>query len=523
MTSAGVMGVSPDELMRFHREGWWQESTVGDLVRGHAVRCPDRVAFVEDGRATTWAQYDERADRLAGVLATVFGAGARVVVLLPDGAAVHVAYVAAERAGLVVVGIGWRAGPAEIAHLARASGARGVVTQLGADAGRAAGLESLVHVMVNERAEGDIVVDGHPFEMAGVSDHGRQLGPDDLFMLNSTSGTTGLPKCVMHTQNRWFAFHRLAVEAGELSPGDVFLSAVAAPYGFGLWTAHFTPAILGSPTTLLPRFSVQSLVQSIERDHVTVLCCVSTQFIMLLNEAHGSGADLSSLRVMFTGGEAVPYDRARQFEDFTGATVLQFYGSNETGALSRTTLTDPPQRRLTTAGRVIPEMQVRLFDSEEPGRGQPGCRGPLLSLGYWQDPGANEQLFTEDGWMLTGDVVEIDEAGYLRVVGRTSDFIIRGGKNISAAAVEAEVAKHPSIAMAAAVGAPDPVLGERVVVFVTLLPDRDLDLESLRSHLEAEGVTKEWWPERLVVLDELPRASGGKVAKAQLRNYEEGP
>jgi acyl-CoA synthetase len=108
-------------------------------------------------------------------------------------------------------------------------------------------------------------------------------------------------------------------------------------------------------------------------------------------------------------------------------------------------------------------------------------------------------------------------------VGRTSDFIIRGGKNISAAAVEAEVAKHPSIAMAAAVGAPDPVLGERVVVFVTLLPDRDLDLESLRSHLEAEGVTKEWWPERLVVLDELPRASGGKVAKAQLRNYEEGP
>jgi acyl-CoA synthetase len=222
---------------------------------------------------------------------------------------------------------------------------------------------------------------------------------------------------------------------------------------------------------------------------------------------------------MFTGGEAVPHERARQFEALTGAAVLQFYGSNETGALSRTTLDDPLDRRLTTAGRVIPEMQVRLFASTDPGRGQPGCRGPLLSLGYWQDAEANIQLFTEDGWMLTGDVVEVDETGYLRVVGRTSDFIIRGGKNISAPAVEAEVAKHASVALAAAVAEPDPVFGERVVVFVTLRPGRDLDLEGLRAHLRSEGVTKEWWPERLIVLDDLPRASGGKVAKGELRKY----
>lgn len=519
------MGFTEDEIRRFHREGWWQEKTLGRVIHENALRGSADAAFIEDGKVTTWAEYDEEADRLAAVLAGLFGAGDRILVVLPDGAAVHIAYVAAERAGLVVVGIGARAGPAELSHLASVSGAIGLIAGVTsaadmAGALRLAGLKLKAQVSVPDALDGDILVDGHTCrDDLGAPPPDRLLGPDDLFMLNSTSGTTGLPKCVMHTQNRWFAFHRSAVEAGGLSSTDAFLSAIPAPYGFGLWTAHFTPALLGCPTTVLPRFSAASLLESIERDRVTVLCCVSTQFIMLLNEAEKTEGDLSSLRVMFTGGEAVPYEQARQFEALTGAVVLQFYGSNETGALSCTTLSDPPERRLTTAGRLIREMQVRLFATDQPARGQPGCRGPLLSLGYWDDESANRQLFTGDGWMLTGDVVEVDDDGYLRVVGRTSDFIIRGGKNISAPAVEAEVAKHPSVVLVAAVGTPDGVFGERVTVFVTVRPGHALDLEGLRAHLESEGVTKEWWPERLVVLDDLPRASGGKVAKAELRNY----
>ncbi|HEX4865543.1 MAG TPA: AMP-binding protein, partial [Acidimicrobiales bacterium] len=341
------MGFSEAETLEFHRQGWWQEKTIGQVVLENSLGRPDGVAFIDDSIATTWAQYNEGADRLAGVLGDVFSPGDRLVVLLPDGAAVHIAYVAAERAGLVVVGVGWRAGAAEIAHLAAVSGARGLLTEAGIDDARvSSGLESLIRLGVPERLDGDILVNGRPVSRDCGPPADRQVGPDDLFMLNSTSGTTGLPKCVMHTQNRWFAFHRLAVEAGALSEDDVFLSAIPAPYGFGLWTAHFTPALLGSSTTVLPRFSAESLLRCIERDRVTVLCCVSTQFIMLLNESEGSSRDLSSLRVMFTGGEAVPHERARQFEGLTGAAVLQFYGSNETGALSRTTLDDPLDRRL---------------------------------------------------------------------------------------------------------------------------------------------------------------------------------
>src|SRR5690606_32484110 len=132
-----------------------------------------------------------------------------------------------------------------------------------------------------------------------------------------------------------------------------------------------------------------------------------------LNSPNLGSYDLSSLRVMFTGGEAIPEKRAREFEQRTGATVMNFYGSNETGMLSGTRLDDPTTQRLTTTGRVIDEMQVRLFTPEgrridgDRGRGVPACKGPATTIGYFDDPDANAKLFTDDGWMLMGDVVEI--------------------------------------------------------------------------------------------------------------------
>jgi acyl-CoA synthetase len=172
---------------------------------------------------------------------------------------------------------------------------------------------------------------------------------------------------------------------------------------------------------------------------------------------------------------------------------------------------------------LIVEMNVRLLD--DAGRdittpdtpGHPVCKGPATCLGYLDDPGADDELFTADGWMRIGDLCTIDADGYLRVVGRTSDIIIRGGKNISAPAVEAEVAEHPAVAVAAAVAMPDEVFGERVCLYAELEPGATLVLDDLVDFLRTKGVSPEWFPERLVVLDALPRASGGKVAKGELR------
>jgi acyl-CoA synthetase len=473
-------------------------STLAATIAAHASRQPDAAAFVTPDDRTTWQAYHERSEALAAALVDQgHEPGDRVAVKLADGAGVHIAFLAIEKAGCVIVGIGPRAGDREVEHLLTKTGARTLIED-----------------------EGSIPASG-----PGANRSSRALTERDLWLLNSTSGTTGLPKVVMHDQARWYAFHELAVEAGDLDADDVFMSVLPAPFGFGIWTAHVTPTLLGAPCVVMPRFDADECLALIERERVSVLAAVSTQFMMMLEAPTLDDHDLSSLRVLFTGGEMVPYRRAAEFEERTGCAVLQFYGSNETGALSRTSLSDDREHRLRTAGRVIPEMQVRLFADD--GRdvtatGGPGiaaCKGRVTCLGYYDDDAANARLYSEDGWMLTGDYCTIDRDGYLTVSGRASDFVIRGGKNISAAQVEGEVATHPSVALAAAVAMPDPVFGERVCVYVEQRPGSvPLTLDALCDHLAARGVGKELWPERLEVLDALPRSSGGKVAKGDLRD-----
>lgn len=523
---------NPDEAAEYHAKGWWGNDTVGSLVASWQAVNPDGVAFIADGRRYSWAEYHCDADAIArALLASEPERGERIAVMMPDGPAVHAVFVGIERAGCIAVGIGARAGDREVAHLLALTGARTLITapkQLGrtAQALRAdvAAMGATVdrHLLVG--LGGQVVDADLPGGVEIDPDQAlRPIHPDELFLLNSTSGTTGLPKCVMHTQNRWFYFHQLAAAAGNFQTDEVFFGALPAPFGFGLWTAHFTPAALGVPTVVMDRFDADEALDLIESERVTVLCCVSTQFIMLLNAQAQRPRDLSSLRSMFTGGEAVPYERAAEFEEETGAKVLQFYGSNETGALSHTSYATDRETRLRTAGHVIPEMHVRLLDPETHAdvpvgveEGQPACKGPATALGYWGDDAANTALFTDDGWMLMGDIVRIED-GILSVIGRTSDFIIRGGKNISAPAVEAEIATHPAVAMVAAVAFPDPVFGERVCAYVELRAGAELTLDDIVEHLRSRSVSREWWPEHLVIVDELPRSSGGKVAKGDLK------
>ncbi len=545
-TSNGVTGsgfrnvADPEAAVRYRELGYWGDITLSDRVSELVDISPGAEAFVTDGGRVTWAGYDDAAWK---VFEAIVGAGIepgeRVAVLLPDGASVHAALLGAERAGVTAVGLGIRAGVAEVHHVVSRTGAialvshehlRGAATsELYERLGSESDVHLRHHIVVPDFAAAPtapILVDG--VESPLVDDDtirlsgSRRIEADDLWMINSTSGTTGLPKCVMHTQNRWMYFHRKAAEFGDLDT-EVVLGAVPAPFGFGLWTSHFTPALLGAPTVTMERFSPELALELIERERVTVLCCVSTQFLLMMNSPRFASTDFSSLRVMFTGGEAVPLEQSRRWEAETDSLVLQFFGSNETGLLSGTTTRDNESERLETCGAVVPEMQVRLFDDGEDvtasGLGQPGCKGPATCVGYLDDDEANATLFTDDGWMLMGDISELDDDGYLRVVGRKSDIIIRGGKNISAAEVERYANAHPSVALAAAVAAPDEVFGERVCLYLQLTDGSDFepDLLAVRDHFEAMGASRELIPEYVVVLPELPRSSGAKVAKGALR------
>ncbi|MGN6335517.1 class I adenylate-forming enzyme family protein [Mycobacterium sp.] len=521
LDTVGTPAFTDEDSDRFRAAGWWCDTTLSDAVRRNAERTPDRVAYLDfGGSAFTWHEFDRAATSLAEALAGLGVArGDRVAVWHGDSAAVHVLFVAVERCGAVVVGIGARAGAREVSAVLRSARPTIVISdpaRSGAAAEVAGELRLPATVLGRDDGTLRLDVDAAPKALAA----GCQLGPDDVFLINSTSGTTGLPKCVVHTQNRWHYFHQKAVANGLLTSDEVFLPVIPTPFGFGLWTSHTTPIYLGATAVILDRFTTRATCEAIAEHKITVLCCVSTQLTMLMADPATRDYDLGSLRVVYTGGEALPYRPAAEFEDLTGAKILQFYGSNETGMLSATTLDDSREHRLRTGGRLVPEMSVRLFDGDrdvtETGRGQPACRGPATSLGYLGGIG-HDELFTPDGWMRMGDICEIDADGYLRVTGRTSDFILRGGKNISASQVEDAVMTHPAIAIAAAVAMPDPVFGEKVCLYAELTDSAAVDLPGLVEHLLALGVSKELLPERLIILDELPRSSGGKIAKGRLR------
>ena len=528
--------VDPESARLFRERGWWGDVTLAELVSRHADTHPNKISYWADQGSLTWLQLEQASNRIASVLAdTRLEEGSRVAVYYPDSATIHAIFLGIEKAGLVTVGVGSRAGLREIAHILNVTGADTLIAPAGEFRGRNAEklitelkaydikLKRIILIDVLERdLYAPILVNGHAEEGAIKFPLTRRVGPDDLFLINSTSGTTSLPKCVLHTQNRWIYFHQLAERNGALTPDDVFFGAIPAPFGFGLWTTHFSPIILGSSTLVVERFNATQAINQIIDKKISVLCCVSTQFLMLLNDPLFETSDLSSLRVMFTGGEAVPASRAKDFETRSGCKVLQFYGSNETGVLSGTKLTDSDEVRFETAGYVEPDMHVRLYDETSTnlvsGSGRPACKGPATCIGYL-DTEANAQLFTEDGWMLMGDVCSVDENGLLRVTGRTSDIIIRGGKNISAPQVEDEVSSHPSIALAAAVAKPDSVFGERVFVFVELTADAaPITLEQLKEFLIGRGVSVELIPEGMEIVDELPRSSGDKLAKGALRD-----
>lgn len=507
--------------------------SVSDLVRHHGATRPHEPAYIDPAGTTTWAGYDHLADHLCAALRSLGDIGA-VTVYLPDTAEFHAALVGAYRAGVLAVAVGARSGPAEVAHLMSASGSTVLVT---AGENRGVPVSELLgelrrrntpprHVVLVEGTRVDI--DAAVIPASGRSRAIRRFSVDDVCLLNSTSGTTGRPKLVMQTQRRWSTFAAIACRNAEMTAAEVVAAFVPAPFGFGLWTSHFLPALLGRPALVMNRFDPAVAIDLMAAHRATILTCVSTQFRMMLQTPHRALARADGLRVMFTGGEAVPYAEAERFEQATGALVLQFYGSNETGAASATTVRDDAATRLGTGGRLIEEMNVRILDdgteSGRPGvrRGQPAVRGPLVSPGYWNDEDANAELFTDDGWIRLGDIVEVDETDRLRVVGRLADLIIRGGKNISALEVEDYIREHPAVEMVAAVGVPDPLFGERLCAAVTLVPGAARPtLTELNAWLRDQGITREYLPERLRVLGTMPLAPGGKIAKAQVKQIVE--
>jgi cyclohexanecarboxylate-CoA ligase len=308
-------------------------------------------------------------------------------------------------------------------------------------------------------------------------------------------------------------------DAHQLRPDDSVLMPAPLAHVSGLLNAVLVPGAVPMPAHLMARWDPERALQTIETERITFMIGPPTFFVALMGAPDFAPERVESLRLVSSGGAGVTPAFVAEASERLGARVKRTYGSTEAPTVTTSTADDSPTRARQTDGRPVGAVRLRISDPAT-GRAQPPStvgelwlRGPELFVGYAD--AAQTSAALSRGWFRTGDLATVDDEGWLTVVGRIKDIIIRGGENIAAAEVEAALEAHPAVVQAVAVGFPDERLGERVCAFV--VTRGAFDLEECRSWFERSGVARYKTPERIVHLDELPVLSAGKPDRAALR------
>jgi cyclohexanecarboxylate-CoA ligase len=343
--------------------------------------------------------------------------------------------------------------------------------------------------------------------------------PADVAVVLFTAGSSGSPKAALHTQRGLAYKARVMAATHGLRSDDSVLMPAPLAHVSGLLNAVLVPGVVPMAAHLMARWDPERALTTIEADRITFMVGPPTFFVALIGAAGFAPGRVDSLRLVSSGGAGVTPAFVVEASERLRALVKRSYGSTEAPTVTTSTAGDPPARARDTDGRAVGAARLRVSDptSGRPrppgGTGELWLRGPELFVGY-TDPAQTAEA-VHRGWFRTGDLAILDADGWLTIVGRIKDTIIRGGENIPAAEVEAVLEAHPDIAEAVAVGAPDSTLGERVCAFV--VARRPFDLEACRAWFEHRGVARYKTPERVVRVDELPLLSAGKPDRAALR------
>lgn len=504
----------------------WRDATLWQTFAATAAARPSHPAVIDGATRLDFAALAARAaDGAGGLAALGVRAGDRVALVLPAWWEAIVALLAIARLGAVAVPLLPIHRHRELAFALAQSAARVCVTAAGASLAVVrdlrAQLPALEAVLVARGEAGPGEAPWPPPAPASPSPP-VETPACEVAVLLHTSGTTAEPKGVLHTHETLLAEARSLGPVHQLGPHDVALVPSSTGHIAGIVHGLLVPSVYGATAVLLDRWTADRALAVMAAEGVTYTVGAPVLLRELASHPARAAFDLSRFRLFSCGGAAVDPALLAEAADRLGCVAKRVYGSTEFPTIATTGPDDPPARCLDSDGRAIDGAEIRIVaaDGREAACGEEGeilARGPDCCVGYL-DPARTAESFTADGWFRTGDLGRVDRAGFLRVTGRLKDVIIRKGENISAAEVEALLATHPAVAEVAVVGLPDAAAGE--IACAVVVPRRGgppPTLESLGVHLRAQGLSTRKLPERLEVVDALPRTASGKVQKSALR------
>ncbi|MFL6258085.1 MAG: class I adenylate-forming enzyme family protein [Thermoanaerobaculia bacterium] len=488
----------------------------GDLLGERARLTPDRTAlvYVPTGERFTYAELDARAARLARVWHALGIRKGDRIALLADSRVEYVdAFFAAAKAGVILVPLGTRLTPRELAGILE--DARPSALLYGAE--HAETVRSLAELICLDRwISLDELADLAPADPWQP----ERCDPEDLWCLLYTSGTTGKPKGVMlpHRMILWNGYNTAA--SWQLRPDDV--SPVFTPlYHAGGLSVFLVPLFTIGGTIVLHRgFDAAEVWRVVERERCTVVLGVPTIYKLLMEDPGFQTADLSSVREFVSGGAPLPIYLIEAYQQ-RGVPLRQGYGLTEVGVNCFAMTAEDAAVKLGSIGKPLLFTEARLAGEggEEVGEGEVGelwLRGPHVCRGYWNNPEATAASLDPGGWFHTGDLARRDAEGFFYIAGRKKDMIISGGVNVYPAEIEGELLLHPQVRDAAVAGVPHPTWGEVGVAFV-VPGEEPPTAEDLAAFLEGR-LARYKVPRDFVFLDALPRTPYGKVVKGELRD-----
>jgi acyl-CoA synthetase (AMP-forming)/AMP-acid ligase II len=341
-----------------------------------------------------------------------------------------------------------------------------------------------------------------------------------------SSGTTALPKISLYSSNNFHALANQTLDALRCQRDDIAAGLASCGTGaVGYIFPVMSPLLHGASSVLLEHWDPAAGVDMLLKHRCTYAVAVPAQMTQMLPllKTH-SPLDFANFRAFFNGGAPLPHEVARQVEELMDCRVLCNYGSTDGGVCVTITWDDSREKRLSTVGRPGVEREVKLVDSNgntvaSGEQGEIYWRSPEKSYGYMNDEAATQVAFTEDRFYRSGDLGRLDEDGYLMVVGRVKDMILRGGRNMSPRIIEDTMIKHPAVLEVAVAAMPDPILGERACAFAVLKNGSKLEFDELIAFLKREKLSVWMLPERLEIMEDLPRSAGGKIAKNKLTAF----